>query len=651
MNLHIPPANPKKIIEYSLLSSLAGTGVGYVSGVAGQFVQNYQNYVKAGNLFSVNPNQTIALPNFSFPYSLNYAIKSPYGHTAFLACGAAFACLAGYLIYRNIVEGRDMDGRGFLQSKSGAYGTSGWMDEKAFNEMLDLLPARESIGIPLGMKNHRVVSLPNGPKMKLNRNIAVYGTPGCGKTRSFVFNQILSAVARGESIILTDTKGELYETTAKYLESEGYVVKIFNLVEFGNSDGWDCLQEVKGDQTRAQLFVDTIIKNTTDGKPDQFWTPAEMNLLKALVLYVFKDDSRPPEQRNFGTVYQMICQCSEAELEALFTSLPDSHPSKMPFALYQMNAGNEKVTGGVRMGLGGRLQTLQSDSVRRILSHNDIDLTLPAEKKCAYFIRISDQTSTFKFLSSLFFSFLFLDIIQYADSRPSRHCDIPVNFVLDEFTNIGEIPDFTTKLSTVRSRHVNISVIFQSIPQLKNRYDQDRWQEILDDCDTTIFLGGNGAMTTEYVSKQTGEISISVATESRNLNLFRFTDSTRNFKKSEGVGKRQLMTSDEVRRLSNREEIVIIRGQKPLKLKKFDYSRNPESRKLKPCRISDHVPEWADSIENKDVSIYKPKSEPIKPVEQAAPEKAKVKPNHSKQNVPEGQQTMLDFHKQDPKKL
>lgn len=601
---------PKKAIGYAILGGIAGTGGTYAGGVVGQFIGNYQDYVKGGHLFSVDGAQ-IKWPNFNFIPSVQYAFASPYGHAGLLLIGGGIVCLTGWLIYRNVAEHRDTDGRGFLQSEKGTYGTSGWMDKQAFEEVLDALPPGRGKGIPLGLRDGQVVQLPDGPKHRLNRNIAVYGTPGCGKTRGFVLNQILYSIRRGESIIMTDTKGELYETTADYLRRCGYTVKLFNLVELNHSDGWDCLGELCGltdraakaagepmtemalenTQTRAQLLVDTIMKNTTSGKVDVFWYNAAANLLKALVLYVYLDEGREDAQKTLGDVYELVCNCSEPMLEAMFNALPPDHPAKMPFSIYQMNAGNDKISGGVRLDLGARLQILQSKSVRRLLGHNDIRLDLPAHEKCAYFIRISDQHDTFQFLSSLMFSFLFTDIIEYADTH-GRVCPVPVNFILDEFPNIGEIPDFTKKLSTVRSRRVNIDVIFQSIPQLKNRYQLDQWREILDDCDTSIFLGGNGDMTTEYVAKQTGEISVKVDTEARELNLFRVTDATRQFKKSEGLGRRQLLTTDEVRRLAFDEEIVIIRGQKPLMLDKFDYSLNPDSKKLREIRITDYTPNW-----------------------------------------------------------
>lgn len=685
---HLSAVSPRKIIGYTVLSSLAATCSVYVGGVVGQFFDNYQNYVKGGHLFSVDGAQ-IKMPDFNFFRSVHYALASPYGHVGMLVIGGGIACLAGLLIYRNIVESRDTDGRGFVQSEKGTYGTSGWMDEKTFRQILDALPPGHGKGIPLGLRNGLAVMLPDGPKHRLNRNIAVYGTPGCGKTRGFVLNQILYSIRRGESVIMTDTKGELYETTADYLRRCGYTVKLFNLVELDHSDGWDCLGElcgisdraakeadermselvVENTQTRAQLLVDTIMRNTTTGKVDVFWYNAAANLLKALVLYVYLDEGREENQKTLGDVYELVCNCSEPMLEAMFNALQPDHPAKMPFSIYRMNAGNDKISGGVRLDLGARLQILQSKSVRRLLGHNDMRLDLPAHEKCAYFIRISDQHDTFQFLSSLMFSFLFTDIIEYADTH-GRVCPVPVNFVLDEFPNIGEIPNFTKKLSTVRSRRVYVDVIFQGVPQLKNRYPMDQWQEILDDCDTSIFLGGNGQMTTDYVAKQSGEISVKVDTEARNLNLFRVTDATHDFKRSEGLGRRQLLTTDEVRRLAFDEEIVIIRGQKPLMLDKFDYSLNPDSKKLREIHITDYSPDWP--APRKPVRTYQPKpvNPPAAPVPPAPdstdsrftaspdnPPEKEVKPaptqpkphrGRRKAGPPPGQQTLLDFSSHAP---
>ena len=196
-------------------------------------------------------------------------------------------------------------------------------------------------------------------------------------------NRILQGVVRRESLIICDPKSELYEKSSEYLRDKGYVVRVFNLVNPENSDSWNCLAEIEGQELMAQLFVDVIIKNTLNGgKGDHFWDSAEMNLLKALVLYV--DQSYPPQTRNMGQVYQLLTLNSEAALNSLFDVLPASHPAKAPYSLFKQ--ASESVRGGVIIGLGSRLQVFQSEMIKKITASDEIDLELPGQKPCAYFL-------------------------------------------------------------------------------------------------------------------------------------------------------------------------------------------------------------------------------------------------------------------------
>ena len=161
--------------------------------------------------------------------------------------------------------------------------------------------------------------------------------------------------------------------------------------------------------------------------------------------------------------------------------LPKGHPAKAPYNIFKQ--AGDKVRGGVIVGLGARLQVFQNELICQITNRNDIDLVLPGKEKCAYFCITSDQDSTFDFLASLFFSFLFIKLVRFADAEGvDGQLPIPVNFILDEFPNIGAIPDFKKKISTVRSRNIAVSVIFQNLAQLRNRYPNDEWQEILGNC-------------------------------------------------------------------------------------------------------------------------------------------------------------------------
>ena len=398
---------------------------------------------------------------------------------------------------------------------------------------------------------------------------------------------------------------------AKYLEDNGYLVKVFNLVSPEHSDSWNFLAETEGEEIMAQTLVDVIIKNTGSLKGDSFWDNSESNLLKALVLYVMLE--YPEENRNMGEVYKLLTDSSEAGLNKLFSILPISHPAKAPYNIFKQAA--ESVRGGIIIGLGSRLQVFQNRLICEMTGSDDIDLELPGHRKCAYFCITSDQDSTFDFLSSLFFSFLFIKLVRYAD----KHCTggkltVPVTFVCDEFPNIGTIPDFCKKISTVRSRGLNISIIFQNLAQLQNRYPQNQWQEILGNCETQLFLGCTDELTATFISNRTGDVTIGVSSKAKQLGTWRISDYTPEYRQTSSIGKRKLLTPDEVLRLPLEKALVILRGQKVLKVDKFDYTLHPESKKLKPCKAVEHLPirnKNSEAIDrrNETKPIPKPDSE------------------------------------------
>ena len=479
--------------------------------------------------------------------------------------------------------------RNFTYSAKGTYGTSGWMSRKEMAGVLELVAdLRRYQGIVLGMLDRKAVCVPE--KTRLNSNLAVYGASGSMKTRSFCMNRILQGVSRGESLVICDPKSELYEKSSEYLRDKGYTVRVFNLVNPENSDSWNCLCEVEGQELMAQLFVDVIIKNTTGGgKGDHFWDSAEMNLLKALVLYV--DKGYPPENRNMGQVYQLITLNSETALNSLFEVLPINHPAKAPYSLFKQ--ASDSVRSGVIIGLGSRLQVFQSELIKKITARDEIDLELPGQKPCAYFLVTSDQDSTFDFLASLFLSFVFIKLVRYAD----RNCEggrlpVPVHVLGEELTACGTIPDLSRRLSVIRSRNISMSCVFQNLAGLQNRYPLNLWQEILGNCDVQLFLGCTDPLTAEFVSSRTGLASVAVSSKSKQLGTWRISNYTPEYRETSGVGKRPVLTPDEVLRLPIDEALVIIRGKKTLKVDKMDYSKHPEYPLLRSCKASAHIPEW-----------------------------------------------------------
>ena len=383
--------------------------------------------------------------------------------------------------------------------------------------MLDIVPdIRKHRGTILGSLDGDVVCMPE--ETRFNGNLAVYGASGSKKTRAFCVNMILQSAARKQSLVICDPKSELYEKTSQYLRGKGYTVKVFNLVTPACSDSWNCLAEIEGQELMAQLFCDVIIKNTGDGRGDHFWDNAEMNLLKALVLYV--ERGYPAEKRNIGEVYQLLTMSSEKELSALFEVLPVEHPAKGPYSIFQQSS--ESVRGGVIVGLGSRLQVFQNRDIRMITARDEIDLELPGKQPCAYYCITSDQDSTFDFLSSLFLSFIFIKLVRFADERcPGGRLPVPVHVLGEELCACGVIPDLSRKISVIRSRGVSMSCVFQNLAGLQNRYPYNQWQEILGNCDVQLFLGCTDPLTADYISTRTGEVSINVTSTAKQLGTWR----------------------------------------------------------------------------------------------------------------------------------
>ena len=314
-----------------------------------------------------------------------------------------------------------------------------------------------------------------------------------------------------------------------------------------------------------------------------------MNLLKALVLYV--EQGYPKEKRNIGEVYKLLTMSSEKELNAIFDVLPVEHPAKAPYSIFKQSG--ENVRGGVIIGLGSRLQVFQNREIQEITSHDEIDLELPGKQACAYYCITSDQDSTFDFLSSLFLSFVFIKLVRYADQKcPNGALPVPVHVLGEELTACGTIVDLSRKISVIRSRAISMSCVFQNLAALQNRYPYNQWQEILGNCDVHLFLGCTDPLTAEFISSRTGEASISVTSKAKQLGTWRISNYTPEYRETSGVGRRKLYTMDEVLRLDLDRALVILRGKNVLEVNKFDYSKHPEAKKLRPSKASSHVPAW-----------------------------------------------------------
>ena len=559
-----------------LIASVIALGLiplGYLSGVISQVIVHHRNWEQAGGMTGQAQIDPI---NFSIGQCFRQALTVQ-GLIVLAVLLFLLAGLVAYLKLRDRFGGDVVDPRGFTVSKNGLYGTSGWMTQQEMRDVLEISGIEKARGIILGESGGKAVCLP--VDTRLNRHIAIFGASGTMKSRAIIRNALFQDIRRGESVILTDPKGELYEDTAELFRQNGYELRVFNLIHPEHSDSWNCMADLNGDTKRAQMVTNVIINNTGSAQGDHFWDNGEGNLLKALILYIDQDPTLAPEEKNLPAVYRMLTNNSEKQLTALFDRLPIGHPARASYFLFAQ--GSDTVKSGIILGLGTRLQVLQSAAVQGITSQSDIDLTAPAKKKCAYFIILSDSESSMGFLSSLFFSFLLIKLPAYADDFCGGCCPVPVNLILDEFNNIGRIggdptgKDFTRSLSTVRSRDIRIMIAVQSMGQLQNRYPNGLWSEITANADVQLMLGCSDQLTAEQFSMRSGEMTIQVDSTSTTRRTLALTRMVPQYRETQGHGRRQLLTPDEVLRLKNDELLCVLRGEKMLKLRKLDYTRHP----------------------------------------------------------------------------
>ena len=622
----------KKLIKVLAILPFAIAALLYGGGYIGQFLYNHHVWQQAGG--TLYSGTSPEFPDPGFLSCVLAAFRFPYGLYGVGICVAVIGILVFMVMRMGYSETGEYDrDRNLVYSNKGTYGTAGFMTKKEMKGVLDLVPdIRKHHGTILGELDGQVVCIPEDTRF--NGNIAVYGASGSKKTRAFCVNMILQCAARGNSMVITDPKSELYEKTSEYLRHKGYTVRVFNLVTPSASDSWNCLSEIEGKELMAQLFCDVVIKNTGSEKGDHFWDNAELNLLKALVLYV--SNNYPPEKKNIGEVYQLLAMSSEKELNALFDVLPVGHPAKAPYSIFKQSS--ENVRGGVIIGLGSRLQVFQNQDIRNITAYDEIDLELPGQKPCAYYCITSDQDSTFDFLSSLFLSFIFIKLVRYADEQcPNGELPVPVHVLGEELCATGVIPDLSRKISVIRSRHLSLSAVFQNLAGLQNRYPYNQWQEILGNCDVQLFLGCTDALTAQFISDRTGEASISVTSKAKQLGTWRISNYTPEYRETSGVGRRKLMTMDEVLRMDTDKALVIIRGKNVLEVDKYDYSKHPEAKKLRPSKAAAHIPAWREEPPETACTSPTPAQKPARKKKAASKASKVAEPAEARGHTPAAQ--------------
>ena len=436
-----------------------------------------------------------------------------------------------------------------------------------------------------------------------NVNVLVVGGSGSGKSASY---SIPNACQLLGSYVFTDPKGELYDKTAGYLKSHGYEIKVLNLVKPQNSDGYNPLMHVSS-EIDVDVIANTIVKGqkTGDGGSDPFWDDSAEMLLKALIYYLMA--TRPEEEQNLASCAELV-RAANAKggsnlLTELISKLPYDHPARMNYKSIEI--APEKTYSSILSTLQSKLGKFDSKEIAELTSTDTINFEEIGNKKTAVYVISSDTHAAYDFLLTIFFSQMIQQLYNYADDNGGA-LKVPTYFILDEFANIGKIPDFDKKISTSRSRKISFSVILQNLDQLEAIYEKS-YETIIGNCDTHVFLGSNSYKTVEYFSKALGEKTIERDSISinRDRQYFKTGQST-----SDQVMARALMTPDELRRMDNDLCIIFEKGIKPVKANKFYYFKHKNMvTSLEKVRISHNDIEQIDRGVWRKFNPYNPWTE------------------------------------------
>ena len=414
----------------------------------------------------------------------------------------------------------------------------------------------------------------NGRKHRRNLLQIVIGGSGAGKTRFFCKPNLMQANC---SFLITDPKGDTLRSVAPLLLDQGYVLKVFDLIDTDHSDSFNPFAYLRDDKDAMKL-IQNLIRNTTPkgaSNNDPFWEKAEIALDTALILYLLHE--APPEEQNFETLLYMIENGGAREdnddyrspLDLLFEALEEEEPDHVAvreYKIFQQAAG--KTAKSILLSAAVRLSAFILPQITAITSRDDLELGMMGERKQAVFAIIPDSDSTFNYLVGMLYTCAFQALYYQADKVHGGALPIPVRLMMDEFCNVALPDDFGKLQATMRSRNIMSTIVLQNISALKALFKDD-WEGLIGNADTLLYLGGNEAGTFKYISELLGKETL----DTRNRSVSRGSHGSSSVSYQQ-TG-RELMTPDEVRTLDNDYAILFIRGERPVIDRKYDILKHP----------------------------------------------------------------------------
>lgn len=459
------------------------------------------------------------------------------------------------------------------------YGSARWGNRKDIEPFVD--PIFENNIILTETERLTLNSRPKQPKYARNKNVIVIGSSGSGKTRFYLKPQLMQ-MTPNVSYVCTDPKGTIIVECGKMLVNGGYRLKVLNTINFKKSMHYNPFHYIRSEKDILKL-VNTIIANTKgegEKSTEDFWIKAERLLYSALIGYIWYE--APEEEQNFSTLLEFINASETREddeefknaVDELFEELEAENPEHFAvrqYRKYKLAAG--KTAKSILISCGARLAPFDIQELREIMSYDEMELDMIGDQKTAMFVIISDTDDTFNFVVAIMYTQLFNLLCDKADDEHGGRLPYHVRLLLDEFSNIGQIPKFDKLIATIRSREISASIILQSQSQLKTIY-KDAAETITGNCDTVLFLGGKESSTLKEISETLGKETI---------DLYNTSD-TRGTSQSYGLNYqktgKELMSRDELAVMDGNKCILQLRGVRPFLSNKYDITKHKRYKEL-----------------------------------------------------------------------
>lgn len=481
------------------------------------------------------------------------------------------------LIFRLILYYKAKNAKKFRHGEE--YGSAIWGNRKDIEPFVD--PIFENNIILTETERLTLNSRPKQPKYARNKNVIVIGSSGSGKTRFYLKPQLMQ-MTPNVSYVCTDPKGTIIVECGKMLVNGGYRIKVLNTINFKKSMHYNPFHYIRSEKDILKL-VNTIIANTKgegEKSTEDFWVKAERLLYSALIGYIWYE--APEEEQNFSTLLEFINASETREddeefknaVDELFEELEAENPEHFAVRQYQkykLAAG--KTAKSILISCGARLAPFDIQELREIMSYDEMELDMIGDQKTAMFVIISDTDDTFNFVVAIMYTQLFNLLCDKADDEHGGRLPYHVRLLLDEFSNIGQIPKFDKLIATIRSREISASIILQSQSQLKTIY-KDAAETITGNCDTVLFLGGKESSTLKEISETLGKETI---------DLYNTSD-TRGTSQSYGLNYqktgKELMSRDELAVMDGNKCILQLRGVRPFLSNKYDITKHKRYKEL-----------------------------------------------------------------------